>query len=174
MCTHINKALKTIKFNCIYLLLLSIFFFVIFIRSSDEHGTFPERFYDRTTTRVSSDSEFIRRTGYHETGRGRNRDRGYRNGPYNALSMDRHRPINNTWSSYDVSSSSSSTTRYNSTTGSQTDTGYSTTPTETTERRNSDQGAKKKTKSRSGSGSPSPSGSTSSRSPSRYGKKWYF
>nr|CAI5817986.1 unnamed protein product [Callosobruchus analis] len=59
------------------------------------------------------------------------------------------------------------TNRYSSST-SQSDTGYSTTPSDNSDRRSSDQSSKKtKTKSRSGSRSPSPTPSTSSRSPSR-------
>ncbi|KAF5270738.1 hypothetical protein FQA39_LY01476 [Lamprigera yunnana] len=119
---------------------------------SEEHANFPERFYDRNNSRVT-DAEYIRRTSYHDS-RGRNRDRGYRNGPYNNV-IDRHRPLNSTWS-YDSSRS------YNS------ETGYGTTPSDTNDRRSSDsQSTKKKTKSRSGSRSVSPSGSVSSRSPTR-------
>ncbi|KAB0802253.1 hypothetical protein PPYR_04439 [Photinus pyralis] len=120
--------------------------------TTEEHGNFPERFYERNNSRVT-DAEYIRRTSYHD-GRGRNRDRGYRNGPYNNV-IDRHRPLNSTWS-YDSSRS------YNS------ETGYGTTTSDTNDRRSSDsQSTKKKTKSRSGSRSISPSGSTSSRSPTR-------
>ncbi|XP_008196762.1 protein split ends isoform X1 [Tribolium castaneum] len=124
--------------------------------STEEHANFGDRFYERPNNRVT-EGEFIRRTNYHDNCRGRNRDRNYRNGPYNAI-MDRsHRTLNNTWSSYD-------STRYNS----QNETGYVSTPSDTNERRSSEQtSTKKKTKSRSGSRSPSPSGSTSSRSPSR-------
>ncbi|XP_044272580.1 protein split ends isoform X2 [Tribolium madens] len=127
--------------------------------STEEHANFGDRFYERPNNRVT-EGEFIRRTNYHDNCRGRNRERSYRNGPYNAI-MDRsHRTLNNTWSSsYDT------TTRYNS---SQNETGYVSTPSDTNERRSSEQtSTKKKTKSRSGSRSPSPSGSTSSRSPSR-------
>jgi RNA recognition motif-containing protein len=123
--------------------------------STEEHANFGDRFYERPNNRVT-EGEFIRRTNYHDNCRGRNRDRSYRNGPYNAI-MDRsHRTLNNSWSSYD-------TTRYNS----QNETGYVSTPSDSNERRSSDQSTKKKAKSRSGSRSPSPSGSTSSRSPSR-------
>ncbi|KAF5296514.1 hypothetical protein FQR65_LT01503 [Abscondita terminalis] len=120
--------------------------------TTEEHGNFPERFYERNNSRVT-DAEYIRRTTYHDS-RGRNRDRGYRNGPYNNV-IDRHRQLNTTWS-YDSSRS------YNS------ETGYGTTPSDTNDRRSSDsQSTKKKTKSRSGSRSVSPSGSASSRSPTR-------
>ncbi|KAK4873892.1 hypothetical protein RN001_013252 [Aquatica leii] len=120
--------------------------------TTEEHGNFPERFYERNNSRVT-DAEYIRRTTYHDS-RGRNRDRAYRNGPYNNV-IDRHRPINSTWS-YDSSRS------YNS------ETGYGTTPSDTNDRRSSDsQSTKKKTKSRSGSRSVSPSGSASTRSPTR-------
>ncbi|XP_063915832.1 protein split ends-like isoform X3 [Zophobas morio] len=122
--------------------------------STEEHANFGDRFYERPNNRVT-EGEFIRRTNYHDNCRGRNRERSYRNGPYNAI-MDRsHRTLNNSWS-YD-------STRYNS----QNETGYVSTPSDSNERRSSDQSTKKKAKSRSGSRSPSPSGSTSSRSPSR-------
>ncbi|KRT84470.1 RNA binding protein, partial [Oryctes borbonicus] len=126
--------------------------------STDDHASFSERFYDRNTNRVP-DAEYLRRSsGYHENNRGRNRDRGYRNGPYNAV-LDRTHRVNSgtTWTAYDA------TTRYNN---QNSDTGYSTAPSENSDRR-TEQSTKKKTKSRSGSRSPSPSGSTSSRSPSR-------
>ncbi|XP_045477804.1 protein split ends isoform X2 [Harmonia axyridis] len=143
--------------------------------SSDEHGPFAERFYERNNSRVVADGEFIRRSGYHDANRSRNRDRGFRNGPYNVI-MDRgsHRTLNNSWS-YDSGGGSGGGAgtggRYNS----QNETGYTATTAVATavvdgsnERRGtSDQSTKKKTKSRSGSRSPSPSGSTSSRSPSR-------
>lgn len=125
--------------------------------STDEHGNFNDRFYDRNNSRVG-EGEYIRRGGYHDNNRGRNRDRGYRNGPYNNVIDRTIRSINNAWT-YD------SNARYNS---QNSDTGYNSTPTDTNDRRSSDpQSTKKKTKSRSGSRSPSPSGSTSSRSPSR-------
>ncbi|XP_044758734.1 protein split ends-like isoform X3 [Coccinella septempunctata] len=148
--------------------------------SSDEHGPFSERFYERSNNSRVADGEFIRRTGYHDTNRSRNRDRGFRNGPYNVI-IDRgsHRTLNNSWS-YESGGGSGGGAgaggRYNS----QNETGYATTAAAATaatgveaggvgsERRGtSDQSTKKKTKSRSGSRSPSPSGSTSSRSPSR-------
>ncbi|KAG5883270.1 hypothetical protein JTB14_018116 [Gonioctena quinquepunctata] len=154
--------------------------------SSDEHGTFPERFYERSTPRLAAggEGEFIRRgsssaaaatvagstaagtAGYHDcSSRSRNRDRAYRNGPTSstAASVERHSRTGGSAVGWTYDSN-----RYNNSTGnSQTDTGYSATPLENNERRNSDQSSKKKTKSRSGSRSPSPSGSTSSRSPSR-------
>lgn len=121
-------------------------------RTTEEVGTFNDRFYDRNNSRVA-EGEYIRRPNYHDS-RGRNRDRGYRNGPYNNA-VDRHRPLNSSWS-YD------STRSYNS------ETGYGTTSSETNDRRSSDsQSTKKKTNSRSGSRSVSPSGSASSRSPTR-------
>ena len=126
--------------------------------STEEHGNFPERFYDRNISRIS-DAEYIRRTGYHDGTRGRNRDRAYRNGPYNNV-LDRSHRLNNTWS---FDNPAGSGPRYNNQNN---DTGYSTTPNDTNERR-LEQSTKKKTKSRSGSRSPSPSGSTSSRTPSR-------
>lgn len=126
--------------------------FLFFRRNPEEHANFNERFYDRNNSRVA-EGEYIRRVNYHDN-RGRNRDRGYRNGPYNNV-IDRHRSLNSSWS-YDSSRT------YNS------ETGYATTPTDTTDRRSSDSlSTKKKTKSRSGSRSVSPSGSTSSRSPTR-------
>ena len=135
------------SFSVLLMLLFSL-------RSTEEHANFGDRFYERPNNRVT-EGEFIRRTNYHDNCRGRNRERSYRNGPYNAI-MDRsHRTLNNSWS-YD-------STRYNS----QNETGYVSTPSDSNERRSSDQSTKKKAKSRSGSRSPSPSGSTSSRSPSR-------
>lgn len=131
--------------------------YICYCRSSEEHGAFNDRFYERTNSRVA-DPDFTRRTGYHDNNRGRTRDRGYRNGPYNNVVERSHRSINS-WTSYD-------STRYNSQTN---ETGYSSTPTETNERRTSET-AKKKTKSRSGSRTPSP-GSASSRSPSRSGSR---
>ncbi|XP_065162429.1 protein split ends isoform X3 [Atheta coriaria] len=134
--------------------------------SSDEHGNFTECFYDRTNNsrQQGGDGEYIRRPpSYHDNGRGRNRDRGFRNGPPYKLDtiIDRHRPANNSWSTYE-----SNNTRYNNQAN---DTGYSTTPTDTSSNndRRSEQSTKKKTKSGSGSRTPSPSGSASSRSPSR-------
>ncbi|GJQ73489.1 hypothetical protein Trydic_g13846 [Trypoxylus dichotomus] len=126
--------------------------------STDDHASFSERFYDRNTNRVP-ETEYLRRaSGYHENNRGRNRDRGYRNGPYNSV-LDRSHRVNSgtAWTAYDA------TARYNN---QNSDTGYSTAPSENSDRR-TEQSTKKKTKSRSGSRSASPSGSTSSRSPSR-------
>lgn len=137
----------------------------VLCRSSEEHSSFSERFYERGGGRVA-DAEYLRRPGYHDTSRGRARDRLYRNGPYpNAIIERGHRSALATPWPYEAA-----TTRY--TTNQPTDATYVSTPPviEPTERRSSSDTQivkKKSTKSRSGSRTPSPSGSTSSRSPSR-------
>jgi hypothetical protein len=90
-----------------------VFFFLlpsIFHRSSDDHSPGYDRtFYDRNNSRLSDQetptnppsgtaTQFIRRpNNYHSTtndGRGRTRDRHYRNGPYSTI-VDRWVVVNN-------------------------------------------------------------------------------
>lgn len=135
-------------------------------RSTEEHPSFSERFYERGGGRVA-DPEYLRRPGYHDTSRGRARDRLYRNGPYPNAIIDRtHRGTlgGGSWP-YDSTSA-----RY-TTSGQSADSAYTNAAPvpELGERRSSAdvQVIKKKSRSGSGSRTPSPSGSTSSRSPSR-------